>query len=73
MSEQVKPEGPDVAESSEAHGGGPEFQRTPGKAEGEDPQAAESQPQGTLIDPEDNMEAERRPVTGDAPRSPMRR
>lgn len=36
MAEQVKPEGPDVGETSEAENGGPEFQRTPGKAEGED-------------------------------------
>ena len=36
MAQQTKPEGPDVEESSEAEYGGPEFQRTPGKAEGED-------------------------------------
>jgi hypothetical protein len=35
MTEQTKAEGPDVGESSEAENGGPEFQRTPGKAEGE--------------------------------------
>lgn len=41
MTEQTKAEGPDVGESSEVVGGGPEFQRTPGKAEGEDPDQRE--------------------------------
>ena len=58
MSEQTKPEGPDVGESSEAVNGGPEFQRTPGKAEGEDPSTPQSKPQGTLEDQQKNMDSE---------------
>lgn len=58
MTEQTKAEGPDAGESREAVNGGPQFQRTPGKAEGEDPQGAESKPQGTLDDQEANMESE---------------
>ena len=50
MTEQTKAEGPDEGEGTEAVNGGPEFQRTPGKAEGEDPDGPESKPQGTLRD-----------------------
>jgi hypothetical protein len=38
--------------------GAPEFQRTPGKAEGEDPADPEGKPQGTLEDQEKNMDSE---------------
>jgi hypothetical protein len=38
--------------------GVPEFQRTPGKAEGEDPADPEGKPQGTLEDQEKNMDSE---------------
>ena len=58
MTEQMKPEGPDVGESNDAVNGGPQFQRTPGKAEGEEPGRPESKPQGTLEDQEKNMDSE---------------
>jgi hypothetical protein len=58
MTEQTKAEGPDVGESNEAVNGGPQLQRTPGKPEGEDPDRAESKPQGTLEDQEKNMDSE---------------
>ena len=40
----------------------PEFRRTPGKAEGEDPANPDSKPQGTLEDQEKNMDSEGHPV-----------
>ena len=42
--------------------GVPEFQPTPGKAEGEDPTTPEGKPQGTLDDQEKNMDSEGHPV-----------
>ena len=62
MTEQTKAEGPDAGESNETVNGGPQFQRTPGKAEGEDPLRPESKPQGTLEDQEKNMDSEGHPV-----------
>ena len=63
MTDQIKPEGPDAGEPTEALPGGPEFQRTPGKAEGEDPDRPQGKPQGTLEDQEKNMDAEGHLVT----------
>lgn len=58
MSEQTNGEGPAVDEGTESLSGRPQFQRTPGKAEGEDPDRPETKPQGTLQDQEENMDAE---------------
>ena len=60
MTDQTKPNDPRVAGTDENDVGVPEFQRTPGKAEGEDPTNAESKPQGTLDDQEQNMDSEGR-------------
>ena len=62
MTEQTKPEEPDADETNAAEDGGPAFQRTPGKAEGEDPDNPDSKPQGTQRDQEKNMESEGQPV-----------
>ena len=62
MTEQTKPEGPDAGESSEVENGGPQFQRTPGKAEGEEPANRDTKPQGTVRDQEKNTESVGQPV-----------
>lgn len=54
MTEQTKPPG----DADEDEIGIPEFQRTPGTAEGEDPESPEGKPQGTLEDQEANMDSE---------------
>jgi hypothetical protein len=59
VTEQRKPEGPPTPETEI---GVPEFQRTPGTAEGEDPEDAQGKPQGTLEDQEKNMDSEGHPV-----------
>ena len=56
--EQTKTGGPRADEADGGDSGVPEFQRTPGKAEGEDPANPESKPQGTLEDQEKNMDSE---------------
>ena len=58
MTEQTMPEGPPTGETDDGDAGIPEFQRTSGKAEGEDPTNPEGKPQGTLEDQEKNMDAE---------------
>ena len=60
MTEQTKPEGPDVGDSSEVENGGPQFQRTPGKAEGEEPANPDTR---TVRDQEKHIESEGQPVT----------
>jgi len=55
MTEQTKAEGPDVGESKEAVNGGPQFQRTPGKAEGEDPENPDTNTHATGPDQETTM------------------
>jgi hypothetical protein len=67
MTDQIKPEGPDVGESTEAENGGPQFQRTPGKAEGDDPQDPERTSHETpRRDEETTVDAEGQSVAGTA-------
>lgn len=58
MTEQSRPDRPRMDNAAESDIGVPEFQRTPGKAEGEDPANPASKPQGTLEDQEKNMDSE---------------
>lgn len=58
MTEQSRPDRSRTDRTEESDVGVPEFQRTPGKAEGEDPTNPESKPQGTLEDRAKNMDAE---------------
>ena len=61
MTDQTKPEtssGQPSGGTDEGDIGVPEFQRTPDKAEGEDPANPTSKPQGTQQDQERNMESE---------------
>jgi hypothetical protein len=66
MTDQIKPEGPDVGESTEAENGGPQFQRTPGKAEGDDPQDDERTSRGTPGRDESTVDAEGQSIPGPA-------
>ena len=61
MNEQTAPQTSPGQPAGQTDGGPndiPEFQRTPGKAEGEDPENPESKPQGTQQDQEKNMDSE---------------
>jgi hypothetical protein len=61
MTEQTKPpiaSGQPAGETDESDIGIPDFQRTPGQAEGEDPANPLSKPQGSQQDQEKNMESE---------------
>jgi hypothetical protein len=62
MSDQAKSDRPPAGEAAGNDVGVPEFQRTPGKAEGEDPPDPQGKPQGTLEDQEKNMDSEGRLV-----------
>ena len=66
MTEQTKPEEPDADETNAAEDGGPAFQRTPGKAEGEDPDNPDGRPQDTQADQEENRVSEGQPVAPSA-------
>ena len=58
MTDQPKAGVLPVDKTGDADIGVPEFQHTPGKAEGEGPTNPESKPQGTLEDQEKNMDSE---------------
>ena len=58
MTDEIKPNRPRADAADESDAGVPEFQRTPGKAEGEDPTNPAGKPQGTLEDQEKNMDSE---------------
>lgn len=56
-------DGPNAGESHEADEGVPEFQRTPGRVEDQDPRNPAGKPQGTLQDQQTTMDSEGHPVT----------
>lgn len=61
MPEQTRPDtspAQPTGGANEVDIGVPQSQRTPGKAEGDDPAGPRSKPQGTLEDQEKNMDSE---------------